>query len=83
MRLVPAQRPVEPGEPVFADPRYVDARRPRMVACGAGPTSRPPTLHRARGRGPVTTARKTDPIRKIPTKNGETRYRFIIDMGKR
>jgi hypothetical protein len=31
----------------------------------------------------VTTARKTDPIRKIIPKNGETRYRFIIDMGKR
>jgi hypothetical protein len=26
MRLVPAQRPVEPGVPVFADPRYVDAQ---------------------------------------------------------
>jgi integrase len=24
----------------------------------------------------------TDPIRKITTKAGETRYRFIIDMGK-
>jgi integrase len=32
----------------------------------------------------VTAAsRKTDPIRKITTKNGETRYRFIIDVGKR
>jgi integrase len=31
----------------------------------------------------VTTARKTDPIKKITTKNGETRYRFIIDIGKR
>jgi integrase len=29
------------------------------------------------------TARKTDPIKKITTKAGETRYRFIIDMGKR
>ena len=26
MRLVPAQRPVETGEPVFADPGYVDAQ---------------------------------------------------------
>lgn len=26
MPLVPAQRPVEPGEQVFADPRYVDAQ---------------------------------------------------------
>jgi hypothetical protein len=26
MSPVPAQRPVEPGEPVFADPRYVDAQ---------------------------------------------------------
>jgi integrase len=32
----------------------------------------------------VTAAsRKTDPIRKITTKNGEVRYRFIIDVGKR
>jgi integrase len=31
----------------------------------------------------VNTARKTDPIRKITTKNGEVRYRFIIDVGKR
>ena len=31
----------------------------------------------------MTTARKTDPIRKITTKTGETRYRFIIDVGKR
>jgi hypothetical protein len=32
----------------------------------------------------VTAAsRKTDPIRKITTKTGETRYRFIIDVGKR
>jgi integrase len=29
------------------------------------------------------TARKQDPIKKITTKAGETRYRFIIDMGKR
>ena len=28
-------------------------------------------------------SRKTDPIRKITTKSGEVRYRFIIDMGKR
>ena len=27
--------------------------------------------------------RKTDPIRKITTRTGETRYRFIIDVGKR
>jgi hypothetical protein len=31
----------------------------------------------------VTTARKTDPIRKITTRTGEVRYRFIIDVGKR
>jgi hypothetical protein len=31
----------------------------------------------------VTTARRTDPIKKITTTSGETRYRFIIDMGKR
>jgi hypothetical protein len=31
----------------------------------------------------VTPARKTDPIRKIITKSGEVRYRFIIDVGKR
>jgi len=32
----------------------------------------------------VTAAsRKTDPIRKITTQNGETRYRFTIDVGKR
>ena len=28
-------------------------------------------------------SRKTDPIRKITTKSGEVRYRFIIDVGKR
>ena len=27
--------------------------------------------------------RKQDPIKKITTAAGETRYRFIIDMGKR
>ena len=31
----------------------------------------------------MTTARKSDPIPKITTKSGETRYRFIIDVGKR
>ena len=31
----------------------------------------------------MTTARKTDPIKKITTKPREIRYRFIIDMGKR
>jgi hypothetical protein len=31
----------------------------------------------------MTTSRKSDPIRKITTKSGETRYRFIIDVGKR
>jgi integrase len=31
----------------------------------------------------MTTARKTDPIKKIITKGGETRYRFIVDLGKR
>jgi integrase len=31
----------------------------------------------------VTAARNTDPIKKITTKNGETRYRFIIDVGNR
>jgi integrase len=30
----------------------------------------------------VTTARKSDPIRKITTKTGETRYRFIVDLGR-
>jgi hypothetical protein len=44
---------------------------PRIVACGTGPTRRPPTLHRARGRGSVTTARKTDPIRRSPPRMGE------------
>jgi integrase len=29
------------------------------------------------------TTRKQDPIRKVTTKSGETRYRFIIDLGKR
>ena len=31
----------------------------------------------------MTAARNTDPIKKITTKNGETRYRFIIDVGNR
>jgi integrase len=31
----------------------------------------------------MTTDRKQDPIKKITTKTGETRYRFIVDMGKR
>ena len=31
----------------------------------------------------MTTARNTDPIKKITTKSGEVRYRFIIDVGKR
>jgi integrase len=31
----------------------------------------------------TTTTRKTDPIKKITTKAGETRYRFVVDMGKR
>jgi hypothetical protein len=30
----------------------------------------------------VTTARKADPIRRMTT-NGETRCRFVIDVGKR
>jgi hypothetical protein len=31
----------------------------------------------------VTTARKADPIRRMTTKCGETRCRFVIDVGKR
>ena len=31
----------------------------------------------------MTTTRNTDPIRKITTKSGETRYRFIVDVGNR
>jgi integrase len=31
----------------------------------------------------MSTTRNTDPIRKITTKAGETRYRFIVDVGKR
>ena len=27
----------------------------------------------------MTTTRKQDPIRKVTTKTGETRYRFIVD----
>jgi hypothetical protein len=27
--------------------------------------------------------RKQDPIKKVTTSTGETRYRFIVDMGKR
>jgi hypothetical protein len=31
----------------------------------------------------VTTARKADPIRRMTTKCGETRCRFVIDVGRR
>jgi hypothetical protein len=31
----------------------------------------------------VTTARKADPIRRMTTNCGETRCRFVIDVGKR
>ncbi len=31
----------------------------------------------------MTTTRNTDPIRRITTKSGETRYRFIVDVGNR
>jgi integrase len=31
----------------------------------------------------MSTTRNTDPIRKITTKAGETRYRFIVDVGNR
>src|SRR4051794_34281647 len=45
----------------------LDARRPSAPSRGA--------LFR-RGGGPVT-----EPIKKITTKAGETRYRFVIDVG--
>ena len=42
-----------------------------------------PSPRRGRERPVMTTTRNTDPIRKITTRNGETRYRFIVDVGNR
>ena len=70
-RIVSVSRRACPNSPVLDAITWVPGDRARRVpAIGAR-------------RRTCDHARRTDPIKEITTTSGETRYRFIIDMGKR